>query len=124
MEEINKVKRLFTGDDNTSIGNFFTSADYKISKLNEPVTVTTTDITQSYTSSITNINTETEVRLDNFSDELQSITQMLSLVLAQSTNNTPATMNQDNEQMQVEFEINLATKRKAGDTERSPHREQ
>jgi hypothetical protein len=116
--EIHKVQRLFTGDDCTSVSTLFTNADQSNTKMNGPLTVTTTDITQTHTSSLTNVNTETETRLNNFSDELQSIKQMLSMVLAKQPDQTVNITNEDN-RMQVKFEKNLATKQKTGDSNES-----
>ena len=123
--EIHKVQRLFSGDDNTSIGTFYTNTEQNPHRPSELLTVTTTDITQTHTSSLSNVNTDTENRLNTFSNELQSIKQMLSLVLAQSTG-TNQNLHKENETlaMQVEFEKNAATKRKAGDSEESPCEEQ
>ena len=120
-QEINKVQRLFSGDDNTSIGTFFTNNEqYQTPTTNGPLTVTTSDITQTHTSSITNVNTETENRMNNFSEELQSIKQLLNLMIAQNTQGTSNTTNdKGNDQMLVEYEKNIATKRKAGDSEES-----
>ena len=111
---------MFTGDDSTSIGTFYTNIDQNNSKLNEPLTVTTSDITQTHTSSLTQVNTETEIRLNNFSEELQSIKQLLHSMIEQKTKpNEEITNTNTNEAMQVEYDKNLATKRKAGDSEES-----
>ena len=120
-QEINKVQRLFSGDDNTSIGTFFTNNEqYQTPTTNGPLTVTTSDITQTHTSSITNVNTETENRMNIFSEELQSIKQLLNLMIAQNTKGTSnITTDNGNDLMLVEYEKNIATKRKAGDSEES-----
>jgi hypothetical protein len=118
--EINRVQRLFTGDDSTSIGTFYTNIDQNNSKINEPLTVTTSDITQTHTSSLTQVNTETETRLNNFSEELQSIKQLLQMMMEQKQKSTEEGTNTNtNEAMQVEYDKNSATKRKAGDSEES-----
>jgi hypothetical protein len=106
--EFNRIQRLIIGDDSTSIGSMFTNKRNS-SITDDPKTVTTMDITNTYTSSLTNINSDTEIRMNAMSDELQSIKQML---LQYFQTNSTNTISSEPYSMQIDTP---SAKRKAGD---------
>jgi hypothetical protein len=108
-----QVQRLFTGEDSTSIGSLFTTqANPKNKEIDGTITVTTSDITRTNTSSLTNNNDQTAT-ISNMSNEIQTLKDLI-----QNFINTNVRM-YNTEPMEVQEEYG-SSKRKAGDIDISP----
>jgi hypothetical protein len=120
--EIHRIQRIFTGDDATSVGTMYTMRDGIRTPMSEgynnyPTTATTADVTNTYTSSITNMNAEAETKLQVMSDEISSLKAMI-YALIQNSNVTQNQIPQTSMQLDVNNGDQIQ-KRKAGDSNES-----
>jgi hypothetical protein len=132
--EILRVQRLFTGEDSTSVGTFFTNGDKPTNYDSIDRNIgTSTVVTQTMTSSLTNGPNEPEERITKMSEEIQNLRLLLqSFIYNQNSSNRHKQdsewLNKNNVQpnqfnaMETQDTTTL-TKRKAGDSEESACRE-
>jgi hypothetical protein len=114
--EIERVERLFTGDEGTSVGSLFTqdaNPKQAIKLREDNVLQNITTPTRSVCTTLTI--EEVDQKLNNMSTEIATIKDMIK---ALAENKIPQTVSQDQaEEMLVDHEIN---KKQAGETNTSP----
>ena len=123
--EINRIQRIFTGNDSTSVGTMYTNRDSRMTTIVDdyPATATTTDITNTYTSSITNINGEADTKLQAMSEEISSLKAMIHTLIQ---NTSKPVHNQVENILPMQLDLNNGDqihKRKAGDSNESTCKE-
>ena len=118
--DITRIQRIFTGDDATSVGTMYTNREGPTRFIDDyPATATTTDVTNTYTSSITNIHGESDIKLQAMHDEINTLKEMIHTLIQHSSNqiNSPAGSSLP---MQLDSNNgNQMHKRKAGDSNES-----